>query len=161
MLKQLKLFDFRNHAERTFEFPSAEEGGGIVFFGSNGRGKTNILEALSILIVGKSWRERAAADLIYNPGVQQTPGLGKDSALIEAEVAGDTYRVLIQPHARRFERNGKRISLKQHFGKIPTLLFAPEHLGLFSGRKQDRQRFFDRFLIQIFPQSRENLSRAV
>ena len=157
MLKKLKLFDFRNHQKREFEFSDWN----VVFVGANGRGKTNILEAISVLSVGKSWRETSPRDLIFDDRGQSSETELEPSAMIEALFRDNFYKVLIRPRLRQFEKNEKKILLKNHFGKIPTLLFAPEHLGLFSGSKRDRQKFFDRFLAQIFPGYRENLSRAI
>lgn len=147
-LQTLILHDFRNYAEQTFSFDRNI----VVFVGQNGRGKTNVLEAISVLSVGKSWRETVSTDLIRN---------GADSAQIQAKLqSGDSFKILIQPRSRTFARNEKKITRKKFFGQIPTLLFAPEHLSLFSGAKRERQKFFDRVLAQISPVYRENLSRA-
>lgn len=146
-LKTLTLFDFRNHAKKQFEFEEQN----IVFFGNNGRGKTNILEAISVLSVGKSWRETQPSDLIRK---------GASSAKITGTTKDNAYQVLIEEKNRTVFRNEKKVSFKSHVGAIPTLLFCPEFLGLFSGNKRDRQKFFDRFLFQVSPHYRENLTRA-
>ena len=143
-IQSLSLHDFRNYSQRSFVF-----GDKVVFWGQNGKGKTNILEALSVLSVGKSWRETTGSDLII---------ANETSALVQAKLENaDTYKITITPRTRSFERNGKKVSLKQHFGRIPTLLFVPEYLGLFSGLKLDRQKYFDRFLVQLISGYRENL----
>ncbi|MBT3349220.1 DNA replication and repair protein RecF [bacterium] len=148
MIEKLILDDFRNYSEKSLEFEEKK----IVFFGGNGRGKTNILEAISILSVGKSWRETAAVDLLRDDA---------ESAQIRSVVHnGDQFRVQIQPRSRTFFRNDKKIPRHKFFGQIPSLLFAPEHLSLFSGAKRERQKFFDRFLAQLWPTYRENLARA-
>ncbi len=147
MINSLSLFDFRNYDQKHFEFKKK-----VVFWGNNGKGKTNILEAISILSVGKSWRETKGTDLILN---------GQESSLIQAKVAGENaFKIKISPHSRTFERNEKKIPLKNHFGTIPSLLFVPEHLELFAGTKSNRQKYFDRFLTQISPTYRDNLLRA-
>ena len=143
-LKYIALIDYRNYEKRDFAFNKK-----VVFWGQNGKGKTNVLEAISLLSVGKSWRETAGIDLIRNE---------ESSALIEAKMENaDGYKVTIAPRSRAFERNGKKVSLKQHFGRIPTLLFVPEYLNLFSGAKLGRQKYFDRFLAQMVPGYRESL----
>ncbi|MCF7830583.1 DNA replication and repair protein RecF [Candidatus Gracilibacteria bacterium] len=147
MINKLSLLDFRNYEHKQLEFKEKN----IVFWGGNGRGKTNILEAISILSMGRSWRETSPLDLIR----KESP-----SAKIEATMnEGDYYEIIVESNTRIFKRNEKKISLKQHFGRIPTLLFVPEHLTLFSGPKRDRQRFFDRFLFQISASYRDNLTR--
>lgn len=147
-LQSLTLHEFRNYTERTFEFDKNI----VVFVGGNGRGKTNVLEAISVLSIGKSWRETVSTDLIQE---------NASSAQIQAHLTtGDVFKIQIQPRSRTFARNDKKITRKKFFGQIPTLLFAPEHLSLFSGSKRERQKFFDRVLAQISPVYRENLSRA-
>ena len=147
MIKSLCLRDFRSYTDRSFSFEDR-----VVFFGANGVGKTNVLEALSVLSVGKSWRETGGGDLIFGEG---------ESALISAKIFdGDEFKVQVLPSVRAFFRNEKKVSLKRHFGRIPSLLFVPEHLGLFSGGKGGRQKYFDRFLAQISPVYRENLLKV-
>lgn len=147
MIHSLTLKDFRNYTDQSFVFEEKN----IVFYGPNGQGKTNILEALSLLSVGKSWREQKNIDLVHHT---------QESALIEAVLENqDLYKIFIQASGKSFEKNGKKISLNKHFGSIASLLFAPEHLHLFAGSKKDRLRFFDRFLFQFSPVLRTHLSR--
>jgi DNA replication and repair protein RecF len=147
MINRLTLQDFRNYENKTFEFSEKN----VVFFGRNGRGKTNILEAISILSVGKSWRETKPSDLIRN---------GVESALITAETnTEDLYKIIVQKRSRSFEKNEKKIPLSRHFGTVATLLFVPEYLHLFAGTRTNRLRFFDRFLFQISPELRSLLSK--
>lgn len=147
MITNLSLYDFRNYTEKSFEFSEKN----VVFFGENGRGKTNILEALALFSVGKSWREQTGADLIR---------IGSESALLKAKTdTNDFYRIIIQNRSRSFEKNEKKIPLQKHFGQIASLLFVPEYINLFSGTKQNRQRFFDRFLFQVSTPFRDLLSK--
>ena len=147
MLKKLSLFNFRNHTDSVFDFTERK----VVFCGNNGRGKTNILEAISVLSTGKSWREKKGLDLIEYE---------KEEALIKAVISNDSYEYLLTPRSRTLKRNEKKKSLKSHLGSFPSLLFAPEHLHIFHGTKTERQKFFDRFLSQMYPSYREALSKA-
>ncbi|PID70425.1 hypothetical protein CSB37_01920 [bacterium DOLZORAL124_38_8] len=139
MIQSIFLSNFRNHTQKQFQFTTDK----VVFWGKNGHGKTNILEALCILSSGKSWRETAAQDLIEH---HQT------SALIKAQTNQNEYKILIEPRVRKLERNEKKLSFAKHIGQIPSLLFAPEHLLLFHGTKTLRQKFFDRFFCQLSPE---------
>ena len=154
-ISSLQLLDFRNYQNQCFDFDPQMN----VFYGNNGRGKTNILEALSILSVGKSWRETRGLDLILDASASDLAPL---SAQIKAKTTpnSDTYLVDILPRSRSFSRNEKKVSLKSHIGQIPTLLFCPEFLNLFSGTKKLRLQFFDRFLSQVSPFYRDNLLKA-
>ena len=160
MLEKLELFDFRNHENSKFNFTENS----VVFWGQNGIGKTNILEAISVLSTGKSWRETTASDLILHQNINLNSSknnqLTADSAKISAIFKYHHFEVLIQDKSRNFFKNKKKISLKSHLGQIPTILFCPEFLELFSGTKAGRLRFFDRFLVQVYPKYREILARA-
>lgn len=151
-LKRLQAQDFRNYPSQNWEFAANQ----VVFCGANGRGKTNVLEAISLLSVGKSWRETAATDLIYT-------GAAPDS--LSARINGhtdnnDKLEALIEPRKRTFYKNEKIMPRTRFFGQLPTLLFCPEFIHLFGGPKAARVQFFDRFLIQISPKYREHLLKA-
>ena len=62
-ISQLTLSHFRSH-----KFTQVPVGNGpIALFGSNGAGKTNILEGISLLSPGKGLRRANAADLSKSP----------------------------------------------------------------------------------------------
>ncbi len=149
-LKTLKLQDFRNYQNQSFDFKHKK----IIFCGKNGKGKTNILEAISLLSIGKSWREKKASNLILNQE-------NKISALITGKTEeNNIFKILIEPKSRNFLRNDKKISRVNFLGQIPTLLFCPEFINLFSGNKSQRLQFFDRFLVQIYPAYKSALIKA-
>ena len=152
MLHTLTLHDFRNYTQKSFEFSK----GVNVLVGPNGRGKTNVLEAISLFSMGKSWREHRGEDLIRNEG-----GEAAESSLLESRIDDDIFRITIQARARKFQKNEKVISRTNLIGQMPTILFAPEHLSLFVASKRERQKFFDRFLSQLFPSYREALAKSV
>jgi recombinational DNA repair ATPase RecF len=60
MIESLRLHRFRNYDEEIIRFPQSI----IVLYGRNGQGKTNLLEALYMAGVGKSYRGMADNDLI-------------------------------------------------------------------------------------------------
>lgn len=147
-LTSLRLQDFRSYADQSFAF----EQEAVIFCGPNGIGKTNILEAISLLSVGKSWREQTAQDLIQ---------IGKTSAQITGQVeSGDQYQVQVSARQRRFLKNAKATTRPKFIGQIPTLLFCPEYLQLLTGPKSPRVAFFDRFLVQVDHRYRTALIKA-
>jgi len=153
-LKNLRLQDFRNYKDKSFDFESSK----IIFCGENGKGKTNILEAILLLSLGKSWREKKGSDLILRDYEKNTSEV---SALISGKTQNsDEFQVLIEPKSRTFKKNEKKISGVQFLGQIPTLLFCPEFIHLFSGNKSQRIQFFDRFLVQIYPAYKKYLLDA-
>ena len=143
MLKKLRLQDFRNYADRTFDFETKS----AVFFGENGAGKTNVLESIWCVATARSWRDSGANLIRQNA----------ESAKVSAEIEGDNYEFLAHSDGRQIIKNGKPRTIKSHSGQILTLLFVPEDLGLFAGNKAGRQRYFDRYLAPIFPVYRQSL----
>ncbi len=64
MLSRLVLTDFRNHADLTLQPGS----GFVVLTGENGAGKTNILEAVSLLAPGRGLRRAALGEMARQGG---------------------------------------------------------------------------------------------
>ena len=64
MLSRLVLTDFRNHADLTL----APGAGFVVLTGENGAGKTNILEAVSLLAPGRGLRRAALGEMARQGG---------------------------------------------------------------------------------------------
>ena len=60
-VSRLRLTDFRNHADLALDFP----GRSVVLVGSNGAGKTNVLEALSLLAPGRGFRRATLAEMAH------------------------------------------------------------------------------------------------
>ena len=77
VLSRLSLNDFRNHAALEIR-PNAQF---IALHGSNGAGKTNILEAVSLLVPGRGLRRAAMSDMVRAGG-------GGGFAIV-AEVSGN------------------------------------------------------------------------
>jgi len=151
-LTELTVQDFRNYPQQHWNFTANQ----VVFCGKNGKGKTNVLEAISLLSVGKSWREQSATDLIY-----EHAAVDGFSAHVKGKTEKkDFLEVFVQPKKRQFIKNEKPTTRNRFFGQLPTLLFCPEFIFLFSGPKANRTQFFDRFLVQISPSYRENLLKA-
>ena len=150
-IKQLLLKNFRNYEEVLIPF-----GPGINFItGENGRGKTNILEALYLLMTGRSFRTRYLEELIR---------FGAQSFYIEL----------------LFEKDGVEQSLKMHFEgkkrivihnqtpltKLSSLfeilkgtLLVPDDHQLIVGNPKVRRHFLDLQIAQTHPLYLHHLSR--
>lgn len=137
MLKQLKLTNFRNYADRAFEFNQH-----TVFIGENGIGKTNILEAISYLALGRSFRTRQDKDVIlWGESVTRLVG---ESGQTQLEIA-----VAIEPKLiKQIKVNGTARRAIELLGHLTVVLFLPESLSLVDGPPQLRRQFLDLLLIQ-------------
>ena len=144
-LKSLSVRSFRNYEEAQIEF----EPGVNLIVGDNAQGKTNLLEAISYLGSGKSFRAMKTAEMIR---------FGADFAEIQGEVFAQerdqTLRWVLFPGSRprQIWRNGaKKKSAGEIAGVLPTVLFCPEDLLILKMGSSQRRRFGDIALCQLRP----------
>jgi len=147
-IQSLTLEHFRSHDRRTFDFTKGDL---HLFVGQNGSGKTNILEAISILSHGSSCLGCEEQDL---------PTWGTEYFRVGADAvfdAGDPQKIevfsQITPRKQKAAFvNGVRCPVSSIVGMLPTVLFLPQDLYLFTGPPSERRRFLDQILIQVSPE---------
>ena len=144
-LRELNLRSFRNYEEAQLTF----EPGVNLIVGDNAQGKTNLLEAISYLGSGKSFRAMKTSEMVR---------FGADFAEIEGKVFSQereqSLRFLLFPGSRprQIFRNGaKKKSAGEIAGVLPTVLFCPEDLMILKMGSSQRRRFGDTALCQLRP----------
>ena len=144
-LKRLELYDFRNYAHLSLE---ADPGVNLIV-GANAQGKTNLLEAVSYLGAGRSWRSQKNSELVR---------FGADFA----DICGDIYaqnreqslRYVLYAggRPRQLWRNGvKKKTAAEMSGALPSVLFCPEDLMVLKTGASARRRLGDMALCQLRP----------
>ena len=118
--------------------------------GPNGSGKTNLLEAISVLSLTRSCRGRDDADMVLW-GASHYRIRGK----IQSD-AGEERQIEVvcetAPRKRKaYFINDVRSSLTDIVGTLPTVTFLPEDLDLFTGSPSERRRSLDQLLSQVSP----------
>ena len=144
-LETLYLRSFRNYAEETVEFSP----GVNLIVGDNAQGKTNLLEAVSFLGSGKSFRAQKTGELIRF-GAE----FGELSGKICAQERCQSIRWVLFPGARprQLWRNGvKKRAASDIAGVLPTVLFCPEDLMILKSGAGPRRRLGDSVLCQLRP----------
>ena len=140
ILKKLNLTNFRNYNNLAF-YPSFRS----LIIGDNGQGKTNLLESLTLLLCGKSFR------------TYQTESLIKDftkpasiCAEIQREGKADHLQLIINPslNKKQFFINNKKSTAFTIADKWPLVLFSPESITLLKGCALARRDWMDQCLIQ-------------
>ncbi|KKS08117.1 MAG: replication and repair protein RecF protein [Parcubacteria group bacterium GW2011_GWB1_41_4] len=144
MLKNLILENFRNYQKYDLDFSKT-----TILIGPNGVGKTNIIEAISLMSTGRSWRLKKDNEAVL---------WQKDFARISAKIVGDKEKnleMVLQrlpspdyPQIKIIKINGVKKRLVELLGKIPTVLFSPEELQIIAGSPQLRRRFIDILICQ-------------
>ena len=144
-LRELNLRSFRNYEEAHLEF----DPGVNLIVGDNAQGKTNLLEAISYLGCGKSFRALKTSEMIH---------FGADFAEIEGKIYSQerdqTLRWILfsGSRPRQIYRNGaKKKSAGEIAGVLPTVLFCPEDLMILKMGSSQRRRFGDLALCQLRP----------
>ncbi len=150
-LSSLALKDFRSYEELALNL----DPGVTVFIGSNGFGKTNIIEAIGYLTTLSSHRVSTDAPLVR---------IGTESAYLKGVVENlgrsTTIELEINPsraNRGRINQNAQR-STREIIGHIRSVLFAPEDLALVKGDPNERRKFLDILLVLRNPRYASTLS---
>lgn len=145
-ISRLKLTDFR-----TYEASDLTVAGQLVALsGENGAGKTNVLEALSLLSQGRGLRR---ADLAEMP---RQGGAGGFAVSAEIEGAGGTAvlgtGVAPEEPGRKARINRAPAASPAAFAEhIRVVWLTPDQDALFRGPPGDRRRFVDRLVLAVDP----------
>jgi DNA replication and repair protein RecF len=140
----LSLTDFRSWSQLDLELGP----GPTALVGSNGQGKTNIVEA--VLYVATLESHRVATDA---PLVRQ----GAERAVVRARIERDERTAMVELEINPGKANRARINrspvprAREVLGMLRTVLFAPEDLSLVRGDPSDRRRFLDDLLVARAP----------
>ena len=131
---------FRNLADQEVVFSP----GVNLLLGQNGQGKTNVLEALNFLALGRSHRGARTEEMIR---------FGSDTLHVTLEVADEREAAhrfefgLDRSGSRRFRLDGEVIGRRSELvGRLATVFFWPESVELVRGGPELRRRFADQGL---------------
>lgn len=142
-LRRLAVADFRSWERAEIELNP----GVTVLVGSNGVGKTNLVEAVGYLATAGSHRVATDAPLIRR---------GAEHAVVRGIVVNHGRELSLEVEitagrANRARRGGAPAKPRDVHGILRTVLFAPEDLALVRGDPGERRRFLDDLLATRFP----------
>ena len=144
-LHNIRLRDFRNYGTLDLDF----DDGVNLIVGRNAQGKTNLLEAISYLGSGKSFRAQRTGEMVR---------FGADFADLEGSVFSQerdqTLRWILfsGSRPRQLFRNGARKKTAGDIaGVLQTVLFCPEDLMVLKTGAAQRRRLGDMALCQLRP----------
>ena len=156
------MTNFRNYEGLQLDLPP----GMVLLYGSNGQGKTNILEAIYLLAVVKSPRASSDRDLVrrealergehsqvsavvQRDGVPLRVAIGLQRASADASApAGATEQVggAIQKQVRV---NGAPRRVSDLVGEVNAVLFTAQDMGIVLGPPSSRRRYVDILISQV------------
>lgn len=168
-LSHLSLNEFRNYKELALDL----EPGLFVFHGDNAQGKTNLLEAVSMLAMASSFHASNDREVVnwfaqeHVAHIDSTVKRREDDLRIEIilfdptpptfethePAAHETHALELPANAprKRYKINGAPKKTMEAIGQLRVVLFAPTDLHLVDGTPDERRRFLDRALCQIQP----------
>ena len=153
-LNRIQLADFRNHRETRIDDTAQFN----LLVGDNGAGKTNVLEAISLLAPGRGLRRASLADM---PAQDHGGGFA-----VSADLSGRGEPVRLGTGVRA-ERPGRRL-VQVNGAEAPAVRLAewlsigwltPAMDRLFSESAGARRRFLDRLVLAVEPLHARNAAR--
>lgn len=135
MLNQITLSNFRNWSSLDLDLTERS-----ILVGPNGSGKTNILEAIYLLAVTRSWRAKSDRDLV---------GWDKDVCRIVGADPKIEMAIQREPYLKKIKIDGLEKKATEAIGHTVIVLFEPRSVDLVTGAPSIRRRFLDVLLAQV------------
>ena len=149
-IRRLTLTNFRSYHAAQIEIAMA---GPVVLTGANGAGKTNLIEAISLLAPGRGLRRATTEELAFSEG----DGAWAVSAEIEGMLGLATLGTGIDPPAgedsapsRKCRIDRESVSSAAAFADhLRVVWLTPAMDPLFNGPASERRRFLDRLVLAV------------
>lgn len=143
-LNNLKIINFRNYDDQYLTFNKKVN----LLIGRNGQGKTNIVEAIYLLSLGKSFRTSKDKEMIK---------FEKENFYVGGNYSKQEREGLIEVVVSKGNKKGikvNRIHIEKMYellGNLNVVIFSPEDLRLVKEGPKERRNFIDREISQIIP----------
>ncbi|MGA2614133.1 MAG: DNA replication and repair protein RecF [Spirochaetia bacterium] len=137
--EKLRLFNFRNLRDGEIDLGARE----IFLVGENGQGKTNLIEAVHLLCLGSSFREKRETAFPRNPDLQM--GIHGRYADGGAQTTFDL--ISLAGRKKELRINNKPIQDRRELlAAVLCICFAQADMEVITGAPEQRRRFFDQTL---------------
>jgi DNA replication and repair protein RecF len=142
VLKSISLHNFRSYEKKEFSFEES-----TLIVGPNTSGKSNLVEAIYLLSIGKSFRtDKDTQMLKYDEEVGRVKGRVNQE---ELEVLLTNGQVNGGSQYKKFLVNGVSKRRVDFAGKLLTVLFSPQDLEIIIESPSLRRNFLDEVLEQV------------
>ena len=140
-VKKLKIINFKNHPEKSFDFSSEIN----CFVGNNGAGKTNILDALHYISMGKSFLGNSDFQ-----NIKEDENFFSIESEIEGEEKNDIIKILLQKETKKIIKKNEKTyeRMADHIGFLPSVMISPYDANLISDGGESRRKFLDTMISQ-------------
>ncbi len=155
LLNSVSLQNFRNHKSLDINFNTKT----TFIVGPNTSGKTNLLEAISCLSNGKSFRGAKDEDMVKKgENIAKITGETSETELEVIIVLGETE---VERVKKKYLVNGVSKSRINFEGNLTAIIFSPSDLDIITGSPHLRREFLDTVLTQADRDYRYALSSYV
>ena len=141
-IKNIKIKNFRNYDQEEINLEKNIN----IFYGKNAQGKTNIIEAIFLCSLGKSFRAKKDNEMIK---------LNEENAIVEIEYEKSDRdgKIKIEiGNKKNIYLNGIKIKkLSELLGNLNIVIFTPDDINILKGGPQNRRRFLDIMISQLRP----------
>ena len=150
-LRKIRLLNFRNYREVNFEIQNEP----VVLIGKNGTGKTNLMEAISLLAPGRGLRRANTDDFSYkdlNKPMQNQRKWAVYADLITNDKCWQIGTGISEESNRRIVKINQETETQEMLAKICSISWlTPQMDGLFLDSPKTRRLFIDRLAISFDP----------
>jgi DNA replication and repair protein RecF len=141
--RELRLRNFRNYENLSLRFHR----GVNLFVGNNGQGKTNLVEAVHLLMKGHSFRPGQSEVWLRHPPGGGTAEGAVVQANIEKQGLANEVSLKLRHGHRHFFLDGKRVTGLDLETRFPCVLFSPESLMVIKEGPERRRQLLDEAVI--------------
>jgi DNA replication and repair protein RecF len=163
-LTNIKIRNFRNIKKLDIKFESPIN----YFFSPNGTGKTNLLEAIQCLSIGRSLRAKTESELVDIHNLEENQTVYLQGMFVDKEIEIDfshTYTLdttkgnTIEPASKKKTLlvNKTKTPINSFLGRVPSIWFSPESIKIITSSPRSKRKYFDDILIQLYPDYIYNL----
>ena len=141
-IRKIKINNFRNYKNQEINLNKKIN----IFYGKNAQGKTNIIEAIYLCSIGKSFRTNKEKELIK---------FNEDNCDVEIDFEKSdrdgNIRINIGNKKSIFVNKIKIKKLSELLGNINVVIFTPDDINILKGGPQNRRKFLDVMISQLRP----------
>lgn len=141
-IKNIEMYNFRNYKNEKINFNKNIN----IFYGKNAQGKTNIIEAIYLSSIGKSFRAKKENELIIFGENNCKINLNFEKSYRDGNIdinISNKKNILI---------NGIKIKkLSELLGNINVVIFTPDDINILKGGPENRRKFLDIMISQLRP----------
>ncbi len=133
-INSLKLLNFRNYESLDIQFGANTN----IIYGQNGMGKTNLIEAIYLLALTKTFR-LGTDDVVIKKGknIAKVEGIIEDTTL-------NNYKIIISDTGKRIKIDNTKITkISDYAARLFIVLFNPDDLKIIKDTPMTRRRFLN------------------